>query len=82
MWRIKPLGWGIPVNACRLALLALPLALAAGPGRAQSVDERIRQAGNAEDDGRRGLIILQIDGLAHETLREALDRPRTQARQG
>jgi hypothetical protein len=29
--------------------------------------------GTAEDDGRRGLIILQIDGLAHATLREALD---------
>ncbi len=30
--------------------------------------------GPAEDDGRRGLIILQIDGLAHHTLCEALAR--------
>lgn len=28
--------------------------------------------GTAEDDGRRGLIILQIDGLSHATLQEAL----------
>jgi hypothetical protein len=30
--------------------------------------------GTAEDDGRRGLIILQIDGLSHATLQRALAR--------
>lgn len=30
--------------------------------------------GPAEDDGRRGLIILQIDGLSHQVLQEALNR--------
>ena len=30
--------------------------------------------GTAEDDGRRGLIILQIDGLSHATLQQAIGR--------
>lgn len=33
-----------------------------------------RETENGEEDGRRGLIILQIDGLSHATLQRALER--------